>query len=83
MQTKWKKIFSFALAAVVAVSAVPTTEMRVQAQEEENLADLEYEIYPIPREISYDQDSGTMELSDAPNLIIEESVDEATENRLN
>ncbi len=61
MQTKWKKIFSFALAAVVAVSAVPTTEMRVQAQEEENLADLEYEIYPIPREISYDQDSGTME----------------------
>ncbi len=82
MQIRRKKFFSFVLAFAVAVSAIPATGVRVQAQEE-NLADLKYEIYPVPREISYDPNNGTIELSDAPNLIIESSVDDATRNRLN
>lgn len=82
MQTKWKKLISFGLAVVIAASGIPMTGMQVQAQEGDS-ADAQYEIYPIPREITYDPDGGTIELSDAPNLVIEKDVvDEATENRL-
>lgn len=56
--------------------------MHVRAQEGEAEAS-EYEIYPIPREIAYDPEAGTIELDNAPNLVIEDAIDDATKERLN
>lgn len=82
MQKIWKKLVGLGLAAIVSVSAVPAAGMHVRAQEGEAEA-AEYEIYPIPREIAYDPDAGTIELDNAPNLVIEDAIDDATKERLN
>ena len=46
------------------------------------MTDVNYEIYPVPRNLVYQEDNETMELQDAPNLVLENGIDEATKNRL-
>ncbi len=80
MKVNCKKMFCFFLVCFLMVSSVPTAGNRVWAQEE--VTDVNYEIYPVPRNLVYQEDNETMELQDAPNLVLENGIDEATKNRL-
>ncbi len=80
MKVNCKKMFCFFLVCFLMVSSVPTAGNRAWAQEE--VTDVNYEIYPVPRNLVYQEDNETMELQDAPNLVLENGIDEATKNRL-
>lgn len=80
MKKAWKKVLSFSLAFAVLFSGIPLAAFPAEAAEEA-AADTEYEIYPVPHSISYE--NGTVELGDSANLVIESAIDDATVNHLN
>lgn len=80
MQKKCKRIVGFVLTFAVMFSGIPARGARTQAAEEDVLQK-EYEIYPIPRSVSYDNEA--MRLGESANLVIESTVDSSTADRLN
>lgn len=81
MKRKGKKLFSLLLAAAILITGIPAEGLNTHAAETEANAQ-EYEIYPTPQEgISYGMD--VLELENTANLVIENTIDTATINRLN
>ena len=71
------KIMAFVM-AVTLLSSLPV--QNVLANESKETKGEEYEIYPIPQSIKYD--NGTVTLGTDANVVFEEGIDEATKNRL-
>lgn len=71
------KIMAFVM-AVTLLSSLPV--QNVLANERKETKGEEYEIYPIPQSIKYD--NGTVTLGTDANVVFEEGIDEATKNRL-
>ncbi|PWX76171.1 hyaluronidase NagK [Clostridium perfringens] len=71
------KIMAFVM-AVTLLSSLPV--QNVLANESKETKGEEYEIYPIPQSIKYD--NGTVTLGADANVVFEEGIDEATKNRL-
>ena len=80
MKEKKRKVLSLLLALVIVVAGIPAAGFGVQAADDGS-AEQEYEIYPTPQDISYG--NGVMELGETANLVIEDTIDDATVNRLN
>lgn len=80
MKKKGKRIASLLLVLVIFIAGIPAAELELKA-EAADAANREYEIYPVPQAgISYG--TGTLELGDTANMVIESTVDTATVNRL-
>ncbi|WP_327445043.1 beta-N-acetylglucosaminidase domain-containing protein [Clostridium tarantellae] len=84
MRNKTKKLtwiisrFMVLVMAATLLSGIPM--QNVLADEVEERKNEEYEIYPIPQSIKYDNES--IDLDEEANIVFEEGIDEATKNRL-
>lgn len=70
-----KKLGKVVLALALGVTTFATNALRVSASESSK-----YQLYPIPHDITYEDDSYIMR-SDV-NLVYDETIDEATKNRV-
>ncbi len=80
MQKRCKKIFSFILTLAVLIAGIPVTGAYTQAAEGD-ASQKEYEIYPVPRSVNYEDEA--MTIQDTANLVFESTIDSATTERLN
>ena len=80
MQKRCKKIFSFILTLAVLIAGIPVTDAYTQAAEGD-ASQKEYEIYPVPRSVNYEDEA--MTIQDTANLVFESTIDSATTERLN
>lgn len=76
MREVWKRLLAGVVAVTLAVGSMCFTPVSLNAY----AAETEYEIYPKPQEITYQE--GNYVIRSEVNVVYEEDIDEATENRL-
>ncbi|MGL5381536.1 beta-N-acetylglucosaminidase domain-containing protein [Clostridium sp.] len=84
MKSKTKKfnwVIARVMTVIMALTLLPNVSLvNVQATERTEAKNADYEIYPIPQSVEYNE--GTVNLSNEVNVVFENGVDEATQNRL-